>query len=37
MAAVLMSRSGPGAYPWLPLQTGLLKSRDAVHERGGTG
>ena len=33
MAAVLMSRYGPGAYPWLPLQTGLLKSRHAVRKR----
>jgi hypothetical protein len=37
MAAVLMSRYGPSAYPSLPLQTGPLESRDAVHERGGTG
>jgi hypothetical protein len=34
MAAVLMSRYGPGAYPSLPLQTRLLKSRDAVRDRG---
>jgi hypothetical protein len=33
MAAVLMSRCGPSVYPPLPLQTGLLKSRDAVHKR----
>jgi hypothetical protein len=37
MAAVLMSRYGPGAYPSLPLQTCLLKSLDAVRERAGTG
>jgi len=34
MAAVLMNRYGPSAYPSLPLQTGHLESRDAVHERG---
>ena len=32
MAALLMSRYGPSAYPPLPLQTGLLKFRDAIHE-----
>ena len=36
-AAVLMSRYGPSAYPSLPPQTGLLKFRHAVHERGGAG
>jgi hypothetical protein len=29
MAAVLMSRYGPSVYPSLPLQTGLVKFRDA--------
>jgi hypothetical protein len=37
MAAVLMNRYGPGAYPSLPLQTFLLESRNAVRERGVTG
>ncbi len=32
MAALLTSRYGPSAYPPLPLQTGLLKFRDAIHE-----
>jgi len=31
-ALLLMSRYGPSAYPPLPLQTGLLKFRDAIHE-----
>jgi hypothetical protein len=28
MAALLMSRCGPSAYPPLPVQTGLFKFRD---------
>jgi len=32
MAALLMSRYGRCDYPSWPVQTSLLKSRDAVHE-----
>jgi len=32
MAAVLMSRYDPGAYPSSPLQTGLLESRPCLSQ-----